>query len=108
MELYYQPQATRIEAIVPGRILSPVCIEFGHLVYWAIVTRDATAIRNGEGSIQCVGGHPRVMEDGVLDRADLRLAELNARVSELGRKEGRSDRWLITTTIAETDQRDVA
>jgi hypothetical protein len=89
-----------------GAMTVPICIEFGELAYWAIVSLEAKTIHNEAGSIQFVGGHPRVIEDGVVERSEINVAALNARAAELGRSEDGKERCLFTATLAGADQDD--
>jgi hypothetical protein len=86
-----------------GAMTVPICIEFGELAYWAIVSLEAKTIQHEAGSIQFVGGHPRVIEDGVVERSEINVAALNARAMELGRSEAGKERCLITATLADAD-----
>jgi len=83
--------------LASGAIFVPTYIEFGSLVYFATVSMQAKEImKNDDGSIRFVGGHPRVVEDGVVDRFEFQLTTLNQRTAELGRTESGKGLSIIT------------
>jgi hypothetical protein len=57
-----------------------------------------------EGSIRFVGGSPHVLEDGVIERSDLRISALNDRAAELGKQESSKGKWIMTGTLADPKQ----
>jgi hypothetical protein len=87
-----------------GAIFIPTCIEFGSLAYFAIVRAEAKELTSQEGAIRFVGGNPHVVEDGVIERSDLRVSALNDRAVELGNQESSKGKWIMTTTLANAEQ----
>jgi hypothetical protein len=87
-----------------GAIFIPTCIEFRSLAYFAIVRAEAKELTSQEGSIRFVGGSPHVLEDGVIERSDLRISALNDRAAELGKQESSKGKWIMTGTLADPKQ----
>lgn len=79
-------------------IFMPICIEFCDLVYHAIVKANANATLQGN-RIRLVGGRPTVVEDGVIDRSNLDVSNINRRASDIGRSMSDHDSLVVTATV---------
>jgi hypothetical protein len=102
LEATFSPSDGCPESVPPGgTAMVPICIEFGKLSYWAIVSLEVKTIPIEAGSVRFIAGHPRVIEDGVVERSEFQVAALNARAMELGK-----DGCVIVGTLADAEHRD--
>jgi hypothetical protein len=104
LEMTFAPSEGSLTSFpTSAAIFIPTCIEFRSLAYFAIVRVEAE-LTSQEGSIRFIGGRPHVVEDGVIERSDLRVSALNDRATELGKQESSKDQWVLTTTLADSHQ----
>lgn len=83
-------------------IYMPICIEFANLAYHAVVKANASGVVENERTFRLVGEKPVVIEEGIIDRSELKVEALNERASELGRAASGRDKLVVTTTIDHT------
>ncbi len=84
-------------------IFMPICIEFGELVYHAVVKANAGATLDGD-RVRLVGDKPTVVEDGVTERSKLDVKALNKRASDIGRSMSDRISLIVTATVGSTEE----